>query len=91
MPERGDYLPLEQRVFVDGRCHCQRCTERTTQGYRMIGRCRNCGVDALVLYRSGDKAASVDCPRCGNFNTITTTRLATEDELPVDFEASRAP
>lgn len=79
----GEGVP---RVFVDARCHCDRRTSRTTEGYRMIGRCSNCGVEALVLYRAGDKSAPADCPACGVWRTIYTTRLATPDEIPAAYE-----
>lgn len=84
-PGNGKRVP---RVFVDARCDCTRCTSRTTEGYRMIGRCSNCGVEALVLYRAGDKSAPADCPTCGVWRSIHTTRLATPDEIPTEFEAA---
>lgn len=74
--------PNAERVFIDGRCHCERCVSRTTAGYRMVGSCRNCGVEALVLYRAGDPSAPVKCPTCGNTRSVYTTRLATPDEIP---------
>lgn len=55
----------------------------------MVGRCTNCGVEALVLYRAGDKSADADCPTCGVWHSIRTTRLATPDEIPAAFEAAR--
>jgi hypothetical protein len=81
-------MHLSPRVFIDARCHCKRCTDRTTSGYRMVGKCRNCGVDALVLYRAGDTSSAADCPTCGNWRTVHTTRLATEDEVPVAYEGA---
>lgn len=76
------------RVFIDARCFCKRCTDRTEDVYRMVGRCRNCQTEALVLYRSGDAAGAANCPTCGNYSTVATTRLATDDEIPVAFERS---
>lgn len=71
-------------ITVSGICNCKRCTDRTTDIYRMVGQCYNCGTkDILMLFRSGDKASRLDCPVCGNPNTVHSQRLATEDEVPV--------
>lgn len=76
-----------RRVFVDAQCHCNRCTSRTTDTYRMVGKCSNCGAEALVMYRSGDKSADADCPTCGVWHSIKTTLLAADDEIPAAFES----
>jgi transcription elongation factor Elf1 len=71
-------------LTVDGRCGCHKCEARTGDIYRMVGRCRNCGTeDILMLFRAGDKAAELDCPVCGNWHTVRAGRLATEDEVSV--------
>lgn len=70
-------------ITVDGRCFCERCESRTKDIYRMVGKCRNCGAEPiLMLYRAGDKATSLTCPTCGNWNSVHANRLATEDEVP---------
>lgn len=70
---------------IDGRCHCQRCTDRTGDIYRMVGYCKNCGAsDILMLFRAGDKTRDLDCPLCGVWMSVHPLRLATEDEVPVD-------
>lgn len=78
----------EALAFVDARCFCDRCEARTKSAYRMVGRCSNCGVEALVLYRSGDRSGPVTCPTCGVWNGVTTHRLATPDEIPVAYEGA---
>ena len=68
---------------VDGRCGCANCKARTENIYRMIGVCYNCGAKPiLMLFRAGDPSASQDCPKCGNYHTVHSTRLATDDEVP---------
>lgn len=68
---------------VDGRCFCQHCTDRTENIYRMVGACYNCGAKPiLMLFRLGDKSASLDCPRCGNWHSVHPLRLATDEEIP---------
>lgn len=74
------------RGLASGICKCEACEARTSDTYRMIGYCTNCGADVLMLYRAGDKAASLDCPVCGNWHTVQSKRLATPDELPMDYE-----
>lgn len=70
-------------AVVDGRCGCDRCRARTENIYRMIGVCRNCGAKPiLMLFRAGDPTAPKDCPKCGNWHTVQSTRLATDDEIP---------
>lgn len=69
---------------IDARCGCKRCVERTSDTYRMVGKCRNCGAkDIVILYRAGDDAANQDCPVCGNWRSVHADRLATSDETPV--------
>lgn len=73
--------------FIDGRCMCQRCEERTTDAYRMVGYCRNCHEqNILIPYRAGDPAAPQNCPSCGNDRTVSAVRLADYDEIPAVFE-----
>jgi ssDNA-binding Zn-finger/Zn-ribbon topoisomerase 1 len=70
-------------ITVDGRCFCQRCEASTGDIYRMIGVCYNCGAKPiLMLFHAGDHAAALDCPVCGNRNTVHALRLATPDEIP---------
>ena len=70
-------------LTVDARCGCLRCEARTQNIYRMVGSCYNCkAAPILVIYREGDKAEPVDCPTCGNYNSVHVTRLATPDEIP---------
>ena len=70
-------------LTVDARCGCSLCEGRTTDMYRMVGHCSNCGAKPiLILNRSGDKAAPVDCPTCGAYDRVTQDRLATPDEIP---------
>jgi hypothetical protein len=77
LPEQSDM------VFIDGRCGCSRCVQRTQNTYRMVGYCVNCGTEPiLILYRAGDGAADQDCPVCGNWRAVKTKRLATPDEIP---------
>jgi len=69
-------------ITIDGRCHCQRCEERTGNIYRMVGKCWNCGAaDILMLFRAGDKTAPLDCPVCGCYHQVNAQRLATPDEI----------
>lgn len=71
-------------LTVSGVCTCDRC-ERVghREIYRMIGSCYNCKAQRiLMLYRAGDKAAPLDCPTCGNFQSVRPSRLATDDEIP---------
>lgn len=86
-PTSGD---SSARAFVDGRCMCGRCEARTTDTYRMVGHCRNCHVEVLILYRAGDPAADRDCPVCGNYGTVSADRLASEDEIPTTFTPSES-
>jgi ssDNA-binding Zn-finger/Zn-ribbon topoisomerase 1 len=70
-------------ITIDKRCDCKDCIERTTDIYRMVGHCQNCGQrDILMLFRSGDKAGNGDCPVCGNWRSVSADRLATPDEIP---------
>ena len=72
---------------VDARCDCLRCRNRTEDSYRMIGTCRNCGTDdILIVYRKGDHARDVDCPVCGN-RRVHSRRLAIPDEIPLGEES----
>lgn len=69
-------------LTVDARCGCCWCEARTTDMYRMVGHCYNCGAKPiLILNRSGDKAGLVDCPTCGAYDRVTQDRLATPDEI----------
>lgn len=75
---------MRKQVSIDARCGCARCEARTSNVYRMIGRCGNCGTDEIVmLFRSGDPATPRDCPVCGVWHAVRPYRLATPDELPV--------
>lgn len=76
-------------VLIDGRCSCERCRARTEDVYRMVGVCRNCGTRALMLFRSGDKAAECDCPVCGNWHAVMVLRKATADDIPAEAERAR--
>jgi transcription elongation factor Elf1 len=76
------------RGVADGRCFCSRCTSRTEDIYRMVGRCSNCGSDVLCIYRAGDKAAPLECPTCEVYRAVTPQRLATPDEVPADWSDS---
>ena len=70
-------------MTVSRLCMCAQCTERTGDIYRMVGHCRNCGARPIpILYRSGDRAGDADCPKCGNYNSVSPDRLATDDEIP---------
>lgn len=72
-------------AFVDGRCGCDRCEERTQNVYRMVGYCSNCGTGGIViLYRAGDSVADQDCPVCEHYYSVRGSgqRLATSDEVP---------
>ena len=70
-------------LTVSGVCNCHRCVERTTDIYRMVGYCRNCGTTGiLMLFRSGDEARALDCPVCGVWHVVLAQRLATPDEIP---------
>lgn len=70
-------------ITVSGMCNCSKCVSRTTSMYRMVGYCRNCGTqDILMLFRAGDKAVDLDCPVCGNWHTVYAQRLATDGEIP---------
>jgi ssDNA-binding Zn-finger/Zn-ribbon topoisomerase 1 len=71
-------------LTASGICTCNRC-ERfgKREIYRMVGRCYNCQADpVLMLYRSGDRACPLDCPKCGNYQSVRPSRLATDDEIP---------
>ena len=79
---RADRRETEM-LTVSGLCMCNRCTSRTTDIYRMVGRCWNCGTEPiLMLFRAGDKKAELDCPVCGNHWSVHPQRLATADEFP---------
>jgi hypothetical protein len=67
-------------ITVDDRCSDKKCAGGI---YRMVGTCRNCGTQPiLVLYSASHRSSDVDCPVCGCWHTVSTTRLATEDEIP---------
>jgi hypothetical protein len=71
-------------LTVSGKCMCDRCEARTTDSYRMVGRCWNCHAQPiLMIYRAGDKASTLDCPVCGNDRSVHPSRLATDEEIPV--------
>ncbi len=62
-------------LTVSGLCMCNRCVERTTDIYRMVGKCWNCNSEPiLMLFRSGDKAGILDCPVCGVYHSVHATR-----------------
>lgn len=70
-------------LTIDARCGCASCEGRTQNIYRMVGRCRNCGTEPiLLLFRAGDSTSGVNCPVCGNWKTVWAERLATYDEIP---------
>lgn len=78
---------------VDIRCKHRGCAHAERGNvYRMVGRCSNCHADDLLfLITDGHEAPhgslnGAECPRCG-CNTAYATRLATEEEVPVAFEA----
>lgn len=68
---------------IDGRCFCTKCEARTTDAYRMVGACRNCRANpVLMIFRSGDKVRPLDCRVCRCWGTVHAARLATADEVP---------
>ena len=68
---------------IDARCHCAECKAKTENIYRMVGKCSNCGSEPwLVIFRAGDPARAVDCPRCGVREKVYSSRLATDHEIP---------
>jgi hypothetical protein len=80
--------PSPERRDIDARC-----THRTCVGmvgaYRMVGACRNCGTEGIViLLTRGHEAKRTTgwggyaCPVCG-CREVRASRLATEDEVPV--------
>lgn len=76
--------PGQAPAFVDARC--SRCTEAGKGAYRMVGRCRNCGLTPVLGLHGVSHEATLDgCPVCGTRN-VTWDRLATPDEIPVEFE-----
>lgn len=71
--------------FVDARCGCDKCEERTQNVYRMVGWCSNCKAEGIVvLYRAGDSVRDVDCPICEHGWSVrgSSQRLATPEEVP---------
>jgi hypothetical protein len=77
-------------AMTDGRCFCDRCESRTKDIYRMVGRCLNCHVEPiLMLYRAGDPAVKLDCPRCGFWGGVDPQRMATPDEIPAALNDGR--
>lgn len=71
--------------FIDARCGCAKCEERTQNVYRQVGWCSNCGAEGIVvLYRAGDSVRDLDCPVCEHVYSVRSTsqRLATPDEVP---------
>jgi hypothetical protein len=57
----------------------------------MVGVCYNCGTKPiLMLFRAGDPSAPQDCPVCGNWHSVHTQRLATDDEFPEGLTAAQA-
>ena len=70
-------------ITVSGICMCKDCTDRTSDIYRMVGACLNCGTDRiLMLFRFGDPAVPLDCPVCGCWHKVTPQRIARDDEIP---------
>ena len=71
-------------LTVSGVCTCGRCDRSGRREiYRMAGSCYNCTAKPiLMLYRAGDKACPLDCPACGNYQSVHPSRLATDDEIP---------
>lgn len=70
-------------ITVDGRCNCKKCEQRTSNTYRMIGRCSNCHTNpVLMLFREGDPALSLTCPVCKNWHTVNIQRHAEDHEIP---------
>lgn len=75
-------------IIVSGICTCNRCEVGERRVYRMIGRCYNCRAEPiLMLYRSGDTAAPLECPNCGVYASVHAQRLATDEEIPAAAEA----
>ena len=72
-------------LTVSGKCCCPDCLKWRTQDiYRMVGKCHNCHTeDILMIFRSGEEARTLSCPVC-NTRNVMPTRLATDDEIPVD-------
>jgi hypothetical protein len=78
-------------IIIDARCYCARCEAHSQNIYRMVGSCRNCGTqDILMLFRVGDPATARDCPICGCFWTVAPVRKATPDEIPAAADAPEA-
>lgn len=76
--------PERPPALVDARCSL--CTEAGKGAYRMIGRCRNCGLSPVLgLHSVSHEAILDDCPVCGTRN-VSWDRLATPDEIPAEFE-----
>lgn len=69
-------------LTVDRRCNHSSCVDNKTM-YRMVGYCKNCATDnILILFTGQHETSSADCPVCGCRGTISPQRLATEDEFP---------
>lgn len=77
--------------FLDARCHWPNCHHaKIGRVYRMIGSCLNCKVSPILgLFTAGHEASEGvlgrPCPVCGTLS-LTWSRLATEDEILVDYE-----
>jgi hypothetical protein len=74
-------------LTIDARCNHPRCNEKNI--YRMVGSCRNCHTeDILVLYSAAHDSMGTygwdghPCPVCG-VRQVRVSRLATPDEIPV--------
>ena len=76
-------------MIVDRRCSICRDQGKTSM-YRMIGGCYNCGTALILgLFTAGHEKGGGKCPRCG-CDRLHWDRLATEDEIPADFEGTAA-
>lgn len=77
-----------EMLTVSGVCTCSRCeASGRREIYRMVGGCSNCGTEPiLMLFRSGDEATPLLCPKCG-CQRVQPKRIATDDEIPAAEDA----
>lgn len=70
-------------MFVDATCSL--CRRDGKGAYRMVGSCSNCGAGPILVLRSvTHEVRAEECPVC-HTSHVLTTRLATDDEIPVNF------
>lgn len=67
-------------LTIDLRCHDRDCRRKGI--YRMVGDCRNCGAEpVLMLFTAAHEAHVGRCPCC-ECETVYPKRSATPDEVP---------